>query len=64
MADEKKLLEQSVPGMNRGARFADVEYAENIVGTLRRIVTYFIKEKVLVITMLAIVVFGTLCTEI
>ena len=61
MADEKKLLEQSVPGMNRGARFADVEYAENIGGTLRRIVTYFIKEKVLVISMLAIVVFGTLC---
>ena len=61
MADEKKLLERSIPGMNRSARFAAVEYAENIGGTLKRILTYFAREKTLVVSMLAIVVFGTLC---
>ena len=61
MADDKKLMERTIPGMNRGARFAAVEYAEDIGGTLRRILTYFAKEKILVISMLAIVLFGTLC---
>ena len=61
MADDKKLMERTIPGMNRGARFAAVEYAENIGGTLKRILTYFAKEKILVFWMLAIVLFGTLC---
>ncbi len=61
MAENKKVLEQTIPGMNRGARFAAVEYAENIGATLKRILTYFTKEKGLVIAMLATVVFGTLC---
>ena len=61
MADDKKIVERTIPGMNRGARFAAVEYAENIGGTLKRILTYFAKEKVLVFSMLAIVLFGTLC---
>lgn len=61
MADDKKLMERTVPGMNRGARFATVEYAENIGGTLKRILTYFAREKILVFSMLAIVLFGTLC---
>ena len=60
MADNK-LLERTIPGMNRGARFAAVEYAEDIGGTLKRIGTYFAREKTLVISMLAIVIFGTLC---
>ena len=61
MADDKKLMERTIPGMNRGARFATVEYADDIGGTLKRILTYFAKEKMLVISMLAIVSFGTLC---
>lgn len=61
MADDKKIMERTVPGMNRGARFAAVEYAEDIGGTLKRILTYFAKEKFLVFSMLAIVLFGTLC---
>lgn len=61
MADDKKLMERIIPGMNRNARFATVEYAENIGGTLKRILTYFAKEKMLVVSMLVIVVFGTLC---
>ena len=61
MANDKKPVERTIPGMNRGARFAAVEYAENIGGTLKRILSYFAKEKVLVFSMLAIVLFGTLC---
>ena len=61
MADDKKLVERTIPGMNRNARFAAVEYAEDIGGTLKRILTYFAKEKTLVFSMLAIVLFGTLC---
>lgn len=61
MADENKLLERTVPGMNRNARFNTVEYAENIGGTIKRILTYFAKERILVIFMLVVVVFGTLC---
>ena len=61
MADDKKLVERTIPGMNRNARFAAVEHAENVGGTLKRILTYFAKEKILVFSMLAIVLFGTLC---
>ena len=61
MANDNKLLERAVPGMNRSARFAAVEYAEDVSGTLKRILTYFAKEKTLVLFMLLIVVFGTLC---
>ena len=61
MADDKKLVERTIPGMNRNARFAAVEHAENIGGTLKRILTYFAKEKILVFSMLVIVLFGTLC---
>lgn len=61
MANDKKLMERTIPGMNRGARFATVEYAEDIHNTLRRILSYFTKEKGLVLSMLTIVLFGTLC---
>lgn len=61
MADEKKLLERTLPGMNREARFAQVEHAENVRETLTRILTYFAREKAMVITMLLIVILGTLC---
>lgn len=60
MAD-KKLLERNIPGMNRSARFAEVEHAENLGSTLKRILKYFAREKVMVFSMLVIVVFGTLC---
>ncbi len=64
MAEEKeqKQAERNIPGMmNRGQRFAEVQHAENIKGTLKRISVYFIKEKDMVLGMLAIVIFGTLC---
>jgi len=59
---EPKLEERNIPGMmNRNARFAEVEHAEHIRKTLMRILTYFAHEKFIVIAMLLIVVFGTLC---
>ncbi len=61
MADANKMLERSIPGMNRSARFAAVEYAEDIGGTIRRISGYFVKEKRLVLSMLGFVLLGTLC---
>lgn len=42
-------------------RFAEVEHAENVGQTLRRIATYFAREKTMVLGMLAVVIFGTLC---
>lgn len=56
-----KQAERNIPGMNRHARFVEVEHAENVAGTLRRIASYFAREKMLVISMFGIVVFGTLC---
>lgn len=58
---ESKVAERNIPGMNRYTRFAEVEHAEHVGETLRRIVIYFAHEKVLVAGMMGIVVFGTLC---
>ena len=61
MAD-KKLEERNIPGMmNRSARFAEVEHAENAGPTLKRILAYFAHEKLMVFFMLSVVIFGTLC---
>ena len=59
---DKKLEERNIPGMmNRSTRFAEVEHAENAGITLKRILTYFAREKRMVLAMLSIVLFGTLC---
>lgn len=42
-------------------RFAEVEHAENAGDTMRRIWTYFTKEKLMLIGMILVVAFGTLC---
>ena len=53
---------KNIPGsMNREQRFAEVQHAENINGTVKRIAAYFAKEKKIVAGMLAIVILGTLC---
>ena len=59
--DNKKLMERNIPGMNRNARFAEVEHAENLGSTLKRILTYFAREKGMILSMLVIVILGTLC---
>lgn len=61
MAEEKKLMERSISGMNRHERFVEAEHAQNAGAVLKRIVTYFAKEKPLVAGMLATVLAGTLC---
>ena len=59
---EQKLTERNIPGMmNRSQRFAQVEHAENAGAALRRIAAYFAREKVMVLIMLTVVIFGTLC---
>ncbi|MGN0635066.1 MAG: ABC transporter ATP-binding protein [Acutalibacteraceae bacterium] len=59
---EPKRAQAIIPGaMNRGQRFAEVEHAENVGETLKRVVTYFIRQKTTVIAMLGIVTAGTLC---
>jgi len=59
---EQRSVERSIPGMmNRHERFAQVEYADNIGATVKRIFMYFVQEKTLVLCMLAVVIFGTLC---
>ena len=59
---DQKMVSRNIPGMmNRNERFAEAEHAENVGATVRRIITYFLHEKKLVIFMLAIVVIGTLC---
>lgn len=59
--NEQKLAERNIPGMNRHERFNEVQHAENVGATLKRIITYFAHEKIVVICMLAVVIFGTLC---
>lgn len=62
MSEQRSVIDRSIPGRGgRGNRFAEVEHAENAKGTLVRIVRYFMREKLLVISMFAVVVFGTLC---
>ena len=60
MADQK-LMERTIPGMNRGTRFAEVQHAENVGATLRRMIVYFAREKSMVLGMLAAVILGTVC---
>ena len=59
---DRKLVERNIPGMmNRSTRFAEVEHAENVGATLRRIAAYFTRERAMVAAMLGVVVLGTLC---
>lgn len=58
---EQKLALRNIPGMRSRERFVEVEHAQDVKTTLKRIVAYFVKEKKMVLCMLAVVVFGTLC---
>ncbi len=61
MRNETKRNQPPVLGPNRGNRFAETEYAKDISRTLKRIGSYFAKEKKLIFGMLAAVLGGTLC---
>lgn len=58
---EQKLALRNIPGMRSRERFVEVEHAQDVKTTLKRIAAYFVKEKKMVLCMLAVVVFGTLC---
>ncbi|MDE7223292.1 MAG: ABC transporter ATP-binding protein, partial [Acetatifactor sp.] len=64
MSDNKgeRIAQRNIPGMmSREQRFAEAQHAENAGAALKRIASYFAKEKAMVIGMLTIVIFGTLC---
>ena len=53
--------ERNMPGLNRRMRFAEVEKAENIWATLKRIVIYFMRERIILALMFTAVTVGTAC---
>ncbi|MDD6315991.1 MAG: hypothetical protein PUB63_03145, partial [Clostridia bacterium] len=55
-AADQSLVEKSMPHGGPRNRFAEAEHAENVGGTVRRLMTYFAKEKTLVAAMLLVVV--------
>lgn len=62
MSTNQKLPQQVPPGAaGHMQRFAEVEHAEHIGATVKRILSYFAREKATVLCMLAVVLFGTLC---
>lgn len=58
---EPKLKMQNIPEMRFRQRFAEVQHAQNVRSTLKRIIVYFMKEKTMVLCMFVTVIFGTLC---
>lgn len=59
---EQKIIQKNIPGtINREQRFFEVEHAENIIVTLKRVMSYFSKNKIMLLGMLIVVIFGTLC---
>lgn len=58
---EQQLEMKVIPGMRSRERFMEVQHAENPGQTLKRIGVYFYKEKGMVLCMMAVVIFATLC---
>lgn len=63
MSEEKYRVasERSFPGMNRRERYGQVERAQNVGATLKKITAYFVREKGMVAALLAVVLFSALC---
>ncbi len=58
---DRKLTDRNIPMMNKRAqRFAEVEQAQDVGATLKRLITYFMHEKTMVLSMLIVVIIGTL----
>ena len=59
---DQKLMQRNIPGMmNREQRFAEVQHAENVGATIKRIISYFGTNKKSVICMILVVIVGTCC---
>jgi len=52
---------RNIPGLSRKERFQTVEYAADARGTFRRFLTYFSRQKTLLLLLLAVVLIGTIC---
>lgn len=62
MSEKKKTVDmRSVQFRGGPGMFAETEHAKDIKGTLKRIFTYILKEKSLLISLLLVVIFGTCC---
>lgn len=60
--NEQKLPERNIPGSNRHERFGEVQHAKHAGAALKRMITYFTHENVVVVCMLCAVIFGTVCS--
>ena len=58
---DQKLASRNIPGMNRHERFAEAQHAEHLGATLKRVFAYFARERGMVLFMLSVVIFGTIC---
>ncbi len=58
---DQKLASRNIPGMNRHERFVEAQHAEHLGATLKRVFAYFARERGMVLFMLSVVIFGTLC---
>lgn len=58
---DQRLEMRNIPGMRSRERFVEVQHAEDSKATMKRMVTYFAREKRMVICMFVTVIFGTLC---
>ena len=59
---KQRLLQQTIPGAGRREqRFAEVEHAQYVSLTLRRLAIYFMLEKKIIVFTIAVVILGTLC---
>ncbi len=58
---DRSTAERSIPGATRRERFQEVEHAAHAGAALRRLASYFARERGMLAAMLAVVVFGTLC---
>ncbi len=63
MSVSKQLMDKNLPMMNRrGAnRFREVQHAKDAKGTVKRIWTYFAREKKLICALISVVIVGTIC---
>ncbi|MBD5147920.1 MAG: ABC transporter ATP-binding protein [Oscillibacter sp.] len=63
MSTEKnqKLMERTIPGLNRREHFVQVEHARHAGQTLKRLSAYFIREKAMAACMLCAAVLCALC---
>ncbi|MGN1405470.1 MAG: ABC transporter ATP-binding protein [Erysipelotrichaceae bacterium] len=60
MTSKEKLQDRNMPN-SRKDRFQSIEYANDIKGTLKRIINYFLKEKKTILVILTVVMIGTVC---